>query len=275
MEGILLENAEHSSIKCKNCEKSVDTKFCPDCGQKTKTKRITTLNLLNDLRQQFIHIDSGYFYTCWQLATKPGHMVESYIAGHRINHFKPLKFLFWSVGASFVVFHAIGMDKLFMENMAKTSSSDLTPGLTEKLMQNPMVIVLMMLPQMALFSWLLYRKKGYNYAEHVVADAYFFGFISLIGIIPNIIFKIMHDHFQTNLISYQTSFGLLTWLIYLVWAFHQLFKPKNPIIGLFKTLGVLSFSYILTIVFVAILVAIGMFFFKEQMNELMHAPVAK
>ena len=78
---------------CKNCVFEFEEKFCPQCGQKAKTKRITTKTVWEEVRRSMIHYDSGFFFTMLQLLRRPGHAIREYLEGKRTMHFKPVKFM--------------------------------------------------------------------------------------------------------------------------------------------------------------------------------------
>lgn len=44
-------------------------------------------------------------------------------------------------------------------------------------------VILLNVPFISFFSWIFYRKKKYNYAEHLVINAYGYSLVSMFGII--------------------------------------------------------------------------------------------
>ncbi|MCK6693727.1 MAG: DUF3667 domain-containing protein, partial [Thermoanaerobaculia bacterium] len=89
-----------------------------ECGQKAKTKRITTKTVWEEVRKSVIHYDQGFSYTVLQLLRRPGHAIREYLEGKRVNHIKPVKFLLWSTAINFLVFHLLGLDAEMINSIA-------------------------------------------------------------------------------------------------------------------------------------------------------------
>jgi hypothetical protein len=80
--------------ECFNCEHpfSGQEKFCPECGQTNKDKRITFGSFLHEVFNGFISWDSKFWTTIIPLLTKPGKVSRDYIDGKRIRYANPFRF---------------------------------------------------------------------------------------------------------------------------------------------------------------------------------------
>ena len=89
-----------SSPNCLNCEENleVSAKFCPQCGQKTSTHRLTIAHILHDGLHALTHADKGIFHLLKDLAVKPGIVAREYIAGKRKRYFNPFTFFLIMMG---------------------------------------------------------------------------------------------------------------------------------------------------------------------------------
>jgi hypothetical protein len=80
---------------CLNCgtELMDHQNFCPDCGQKTDTPRISFLYLAKEFWAVFAHADKGLFNLVKRLAVNPGRVAIDYVEGRRKRYFNPFGFL--------------------------------------------------------------------------------------------------------------------------------------------------------------------------------------
>ncbi len=200
---------------CKNCENTLrpEDKFCPQCGQSAKTKRLKIRQVRKDVLKKLLHTDSGILNLTKALATRPGHVAAEYFAGKRKKYYDPLKYLTLTVGVS-VLFTA------YFDLMS--------PGGGH---QNPVsafvakhinIIFFLSVPLAAGFSWLLFLKKGFNYAEHLALHAFLGGFRTVFFLLiftPLVVF--FREHYNTVLLIYFSM-----WTAYMAWANIQLMgKP--------------------------------------------------
>lgn len=140
---------------CKNCSNEFDGKFCPQCGQKAKTKRITTKQVFNEARQRIFHYEQGFWYTARELILRPGHSIREYLEGKRVRHIKPIKFMFWAAAISFVIFHFIGLDQEMMQKLTtQQGNNPIGQQLSQKIFQllsdHPAIMMFSMIPMIAL-----------------------------------------------------------------------------------------------------------------------------
>jgi hypothetical protein len=79
-----------SSPTCLNCEENLEisAKFCPQCGQKTDTHRLTIGHIVHDSVHAITHADKGIFHLLKDLAVRPGVVAREYIGGKRKKYFK-------------------------------------------------------------------------------------------------------------------------------------------------------------------------------------------
>ncbi|MFY0602846.1 MAG: DUF3667 domain-containing protein [Flavobacteriaceae bacterium] len=80
--------------ECYNCGHpfSGHEKFCPDCGQKNKRKKITFKSFLAEVFNGFISWDAKFWKTLIPLLTKPGKVSRDFIDGKRARYSNPFQF---------------------------------------------------------------------------------------------------------------------------------------------------------------------------------------
>ncbi len=186
-----------SSPCCLNCGilQQPGFTFCPGCGQKNSTHRLSFHDLTHDAIHYFTHADKGIFTLLKELMSMPGIVAREYVEGRRTHYFKPLNF-FLLVAAvlvlatSFLYTEGNSRSQAF-ENRARTAvkpyekaafekASDRVRNVNRFTGKYSNVINMLATPFIAFLFWLFYRKGRYNYIEHLVANMYFVAFTMLV-----------------------------------------------------------------------------------------------
>jgi hypothetical protein len=81
---------------CLNCNHQYEGKFCPECGQKAATHRLSFHQIAHDLQHVLLHLDKGVLKNI-QTIWKPS-LIRDYIAGKRVGYFNPIVFLLFICG---------------------------------------------------------------------------------------------------------------------------------------------------------------------------------
>ncbi len=159
---------------CKNCTRPFEGLYCYHCGQPAATHRITTREILTDAIFSVVKVNRGFLFTAKELSLRPGKAIQLYLAGQRVTYYAPHKYLFF-IGAvtSFLTsrYHS------FSDEYTSVGSFD---GGTHTFLRAffqyadtyATLINIVTIPVFALFSFLLFRRSGYNYAEHLVLNTY-------------------------------------------------------------------------------------------------------
>ncbi|MBK6997133.1 MAG: DUF3667 domain-containing protein [Lewinellaceae bacterium] len=255
---------------CKNCANAFEGKHCPECGQKAKTGRITFLQVFKEFRQHLIHFETGFLFTMKELMLRPGYTIREYLEGKRVKHIKPLKFALWATAISFVVLHFLGNDKLLLENIEHNGPNSIkSQAIVQKLsawiFNNPSILQLFIIPTIAFSSWLFFRKKGYNYAEHIVISAYLLGELSLYSMFTAPFAKWYAQQPTTLFLLSILNFGV--WFAYFGWAYAQIFQPGKKL-GIWIKGGLTIFlGYVLLLLAMSLIIPVMLTFFKPQIEQ--------
>ena len=177
---------------CLNCEMSLSdsVNFCPNCGQKTNTHRLSLHDLTHDTVHYFTHADKSIFKLLKELAVKPGIVAREYITGKRQKYFKPLNFFL--IVAGIVVFMTSAFYKPNDERSRRLEQS-------AQYIQDPVkkqrvlniaarvskvnlitgkysnVINMVATPFLTLLFWFAYRRQ-FNFIESLVGNMYFISY---------------------------------------------------------------------------------------------------
>ncbi len=249
-------------ISCKNCSTEYEGKHCPQCGQRAKVKRITNSSVMEEIRERLFHLNQGFFFTFLELLRRPGPAIREYIEGKRVVHFKPVKFLLWATALNFLVFHLVGLDKDIIHAISEHQGAAQSAGarafqaaFSQYIFDHPAIIIFLLIPNIAFFSWWYFRKQGYNYAEHFVLNAYLMGEVSLFGIVLNPLSKLAGTEQTTMFIK--TGISALLWICYVGWGYVGFFRPQRRkwLVWLKSVLAIFS-GYLLLLIVISILTAL-------------------
>ena len=203
---------------CANCHNTLQNidKYCNNCGQKTSVHRLSLHEVWHDAMHAFLHADKSIIQLTKNLALRPGTFAKEYIAGKRKKYFNPLSYLVITVAISAFVtgyFHLMegGSGKSPVDNFIE---------------RNINLVFFAAVPISAMFSTLFFRKKGYNYAENLVINAFVSGFriVFYLLIFTPLIIAFRHN-FNAVLIIY-----MALWVGYLTWAHYEFYEEKLWII---------------------------------------------
>jgi Protein of unknown function (DUF3667) len=186
-----------ASIHCKNCDHHYKGNFCPHCGQKATVEKITFSYLLHDIPHSVFHVDKGFLYTLKWMFTNPGKAIKEYLAGKRVQHFRPFAYVI-------ILSTICTLLTPLVEKATISLFIAKNPGYTityrtlffEKYIS---LFIFMLIPALSLVTWITFKKKPYKYWEHFLGNTYlaaqlnifllaidFFGFLKVVlGFSPN------------------------------------------------------------------------------------------
>ncbi|QIX62607.1 DUF3667 domain-containing protein [Hymenobacter sp. BT18] len=171
-------------LLCLNCDQPLEVgPYCAHCGQQ-RPHRLSVGHVLHELLHVFTHADKSIFGYAGMVLTRPGQLVHDYLRGRRKRYFNPFQFLLITVGIVTLLanglhyYDSVG-DAVQQQMSRRVSAVQLHHVQTyfHALGKYFNVWWLALLPPHALLTWLVYRRRGLNYAEAflvqvVVSSAY-------------------------------------------------------------------------------------------------------
>lgn len=233
---------------CKNCEHPLQPQdnYCSYCGQSANTKRLKIKQVRKDLLKKFLHADSGLLHLTKALAVRPGLAIGEYIAGKRKEYYEPLKYLTFTVGISVLLTSYFDLMSVSQEHTNPVSTF---------VAEHIDLVFLFSVPIAAAFSWLLFLRKGFNYAEHLALHAFLGGFRTVFFLLvftPLVVFY--REYYSTILFIY---FAL--WILYIAWANVQLMGgPKW--LTILKTILII---FLTQVVISIVIFAVAILYFRH------------
>lgn len=160
---------------CKNCGRKLapDFKYCPSCGQEHKEKVVHFKQFILDFLGDYFTFDSLIVRSVRPLIFKPGFLTNEYTAGRRVRYIPPLRmFIFISI----VFFLVLGPVEQSLQ-VERTEEAAFLDSFFNVWFPR---LFFLLLPLLALFLYLLFRKPGRFYLTHFIFSVHFHAFIFLL-----------------------------------------------------------------------------------------------
>ena len=264
------DHATDSSVTCQNCGHEYAGYYCSQCGQRADTHRINWHYLWHDIPHSVWHVDQGIAFTLRELLTRPGHSIREFLAGKRINHYRPLALLLL-LGA-IVVFASHSLNVSFAERSQEmfggsaADASDRMKAVQHDVNQfvekNQNLLHIVMIPLYALWFWLLFRRRGYNYPEMLVAQTFVANFNLVVSLVVVLLFWALGG--SVSAFSFVMSLTLLAMMAYNALVYMQLFKGElRPRATVVRAVAAYVLSYLSFTLLIGIIVIGYAFFLKS------------
>ncbi|WP_190242708.1 DUF3667 domain-containing protein [Hymenobacter lapidiphilus] len=198
-------------------------RYCGRCGQDAHhTHRLTMADMPHDILHSIWHVDKGILYTLKTMIVRPGATIRAYLAGKRVDHFRPLSLLFMITG-----FYALLSALLHIDLMGARD-----PSVPEAVWQMQVKSTtffakymswcyVAMVPVWALFARLFLKKGGYNYAECLIIAAFITAISNFFAIF---LLPILYYYNGTPQIKTVTFIYAGFTFAYVSWAYSTLLK---------------------------------------------------
>jgi hypothetical protein len=216
---------------CANCSTAIvpGQNYCPNCGQKAPTPRLSVHEIGAEFVHALAHVDRSALSLIWQLLIRPGVVARDYVAGKRKRYFGPFAFLVVTVAFTSAVIAISGFQAV---------TTDAPNGLASFLQQHINLLFFVEVPMLAAACRLMGIREPFNYAEYLVLTSYSGGLHTLfyaLVVIP-VWYVLRSDTvLLTRLFYASLSIGPL-YLAYGMYQFLPGHRFSSAIKGLFASL---------------------------------------
>jgi hypothetical protein len=213
---------------CKNCDATLDGKYCANCGQQSEVHRITFGYVSHEFFHAVTHADKGFLLLVKNLIVQPGIVAKEYVEGKRKKYFNPLSFLVITSAIHAYCAYTSG----YFEGVGGGGGQGgggnrRMPALMVEAFKisnenGKWLSLLLIAPLLAFLSWLLFKRSRYSLAETFVLNSYIIGqshVIRTLIFIP--LFLLFPQYGGMNLMIFQ-----LVLVIYLTVAYRQFFQQR-------------------------------------------------
>jgi hypothetical protein len=224
-------------MDCKNCNKEVNSKFCPECGQPTNLKRIDGKYIIHEI-EHVLHFERGILYTIRELSTNPGQNIRNYLLENRSRLVKPIIFIIITSLIYTILNHLFHIEDGYVKfHEAKDETSSAVASIVKWVQGHYGYANIMMGVFIALWLKVFFKKSNYNFFEILIMLCFVMG----MGMLIFSIFVIVQGITHFNLMTIAGVIGIA----YCVWAIGQFYDKKKPVSyikGLFAyILGMITF----------------------------------
>jgi hypothetical protein len=215
-----------NNTKCLNCDASLEGKFCPNCGQKADSHRITIKHfLMHDILHGVWHFENKILFTIKQSVVRPGYAAIEYIQGKRIRYYNVFYITALLLGLTLFLSHYcdIYYDKVF--HIPEDHTFDKFDLVISKYQK---IIALCFIPFAAINSYLLFRRVKLNFPEHIIIAGFAFLGVVVLGMLY-VLLSFLEILFKTRLPDIITMAPPIIFLVLFSITYYQAFKQTGGI----------------------------------------------
>ncbi len=246
----------HETSVCINCNNTVATPYCSQCGQPNPPHRMSLGQISADIQGRAYGTSGLFQRTLRDLFIKPGRVVATYIAGNRVMYSRPVGFFLLMTTIMLVLISVLNIDySVFLAAASPTDMADSTEAerqlhqtISSFMVNNLRLMSFVMIPIQAFIArWFFFRKRGFSYLEHTVLPFYSTGQLNVLGVVNIVLFRFtnwMMPFWLTTLIS----------IIYFAYGYSGWIVSQHAVKVFLKGIGI----YLVSLLFVVLLSTIGM-----------------
>lgn len=225
-------------VNCGNCNTEVIYKYCPECGQPAKLKRIDGHYIQHELLH-VLHFEKGILYTIKELLLRPGKNVRSFIAENRSRLVKPIIFIIVSSLLYTIISHFFHIEEGYIN--IKGDEDSVTYSINSWVQNHYGYSNIIMGIFIALWLKLFFKESIYNFYEILILLCFVIG----IGMLMFTVFAIIEGVTHHKLMAVSSAI----YIIYASWAIGQFFNSGTRFVRYLKAfiaylLGMTSFTVI-------------------------------
>jgi hypothetical protein len=252
-------------MTCINCGAEQTGKYCSNCGQHLKVKRITLRDAWGDIWEHVSGFDGKLARTFKELTLRPGFTAREFINGNRARYYGPIAYYLLMVTSFLVYLSIIDLSYFdYIKSMqqsvvSNTYETEFAQKIRALIADNLKTFAFCMAPFMAFASrYIYFRKQGLNFLEHTVPSFYMFGHWYWFQMIEATIYKITGA-------TVGTRWQLLMMLTYFGFGYVS-FIPTQPRQKAFlKGVGtyLTGFFFFMTVVSIIIVIWVAIIYVND------------
>lgn len=205
-------------------------------------------------------IDKGILFTLKQVFRRPGRAAMDYIAGKRVNYYNVFYLILLLIGFNVILKYSDNYLYEWMYHEPKVLVPAEVQNITDFFNNNKKIILLSFIPIFALNSYLLFRKVGLNFAEHIILSGMAYLLIVCIFTMNNLLALLQYTIFSF-VYSFYNKIALFILLFYMFYTFFQAFgdyySRSSIILRTSIFLILVSFQILLLIIGIAMYLTAG------------------
>jgi hypothetical protein len=259
--------------ECLNCGAKDVASYCAACGQKAGHLNPTLGEVLHEVWHEVVHIDGKVLATARALLSRPGFLTNEYFAGRRAQYVRPLRlYLIFSViyfGAMQLVPAGAGDRSRFnvtFRPSAEATAADFQKQLESRGFKNqqearaainqalahyiPQAFFILV-PFFALLVWVVTRRSGLNYPQHLYFALHVHAAAFVISAISQVAWFIPNAA-TADIVR---EIGVFLMVLYVVLAFKRVYR--TTVVGALWRTAVIGPIYMAVILVTAVAIGLG------------------
>jgi hypothetical protein len=222
---------------CVKCQEPLSGRFCSQCGQPQKPKRIDGAYILAEVGS-VLNFDKGILYTIRELLLRPGSTIKRFVEADRGRIVKPIIYILLSS----LIYTLLQRTLKFQDAYMNYSFEEDALGsiILRWVSQNYGYANIVVAIFIAFWIKVFFRKYGYNFFELLVLSFFILGtamyFFTLAGIVDLMVPNVVADKI------------VVIGVLHLSWAIGRFFGKKfiHYVKGLLcYILGLISFIWVI------------------------------
>ncbi len=252
-------NALITIENCKNCGQHVENhNFCPNCGAKKITNRITPKHLISEFIERFFNLDNSFIRTFIHLFTKPEEVIGGYINGLRKRYIHA--FGYFAISATIMGFYSFVVKGRLGDLMTNPLNSSLSMeqietqnSIVDFIFQYQTLLNFLLIPILALLSRIVFLNyKKYNLTEHLVI--YLYAYSHIISLMAIIVLPFIFFSYNLTTITLIQFSGYIIYVAFVLKRLYSINLKKILLKTLlFIILGGVSYIILILIAFLIML----------------------
>lgn len=231
---------------CVTCGSPEARTFCPACGQRTRRERFTVRTIARDVASDVLNLDRGLLHTAVEMSRRPGMVVAEYVHGRTVPYTGPVKYFLILAAVTTLLYANTGIAEatVAMYGMTPPSASASLQAKTMEFVTTWLNLIMALgVPFQAAYTRLLFRRVGYNFAEHLILNTYVYAQVCLIFLAVLVPLHAAGVGMGSATLLYM---GLTT--AFTAWAGVQFFRAP-PVSGTLRMVAAFVLGYVTYMVF--------------------------
>ncbi len=212
---------------CLNCGQIFNGNYCPQCGQKAGTGRLSFTVLLSEAFHFLTHFEKGFFHTAWYFLVYPGKASIDYLHGKRKQFQKPVSYILILAGLYILVHNFIINHYHYHYNVINEKSGVIEfeeqSNIFLRTHFTPFILLIILIS--AVIIYFVLARRGFNFIEILALCLYgggtYFFMLIVCDIILGFIFKV--NTISMSVFVWQTSVSAF----YNFWFSFDIFKRAH------------------------------------------------
>lgn len=167
--------------ECSNCGRKFDSPYCPRCGQRRGSGRLTWNSLWDGTMSTFVGegfggekgnvIRYGVLQTLWHICYHPVRTTAAYLSGKTRTYFNPIALLLLLSTACALAANTFHLDLALFSVSSKEGSAGFVQWLVSRMNANPALSLMLIAPITALnYKWIFRKVSSFCYVEYFYVE---------------------------------------------------------------------------------------------------------